>query len=453
MNDSSKSNLLKPGFCSLLVVQFLGAANDNVLKQILIFMILANGLWAFKLGAGGQGYIGLCLTLPFILFSGYAGQFSDRNSKRFVTILVKAAEIFIALAAGIGLWLGYFWVTLASFIALAVQSAFFGPAKFGMIPELVTNQELSRANGAINMLTNIAIILGTLIAGPVCQKFFPKALPGESVASGDVLAARVVWLPLAIMLGIACLGFVAAFFIPKLPAKNPELKYKINPFDTYYHAIIEMAKTPMLAIAIAWSYFYMVGMIALLIVPEYESLLNISYVKASALFAVLAVAIGFGCAVAGWISGKRIEPRFVPIGGIGITVFFFLLGIVTPAKYSVTTYYYLICTLLVGAGLFAGFYLIPLQALIQGLAPDKGRGRFLGTTNALSFVCSSLGAVIIWLVRGPIGIPANRVFLVCAGLMFLGVLIIYWKLKPLLKEAVVIVSLKSDSNEDVIMVD
>ena len=96
-----KSNLLKRGFQALISTQFLGAANDNILKMVITYMVI-DGAWAGQLGPGGQGIVGLCFTVPFILLSGYAGQFADRNSKRYVSVLVKVVEIPIALLALIG---------------------------------------------------------------------------------------------------------------------------------------------------------------------------------------------------------------------------------------------------------------------------------------------------------------------------------------------------------------
>lgn len=436
---SAKDNLLQRGFASLVVTQFLGAANDNVLKQTMIFMIMANGLWANRLGKGGQGVIGLCLTLPFIFLSGYAGQYADRNGKQKVTVQVKAAEIGIALAAGLGLWFGWFWVALVGFIALAIQSAFFGPAKYGMIPELVEARELSRANGLINMFTNIAVIVGTLIAGPVCERFWPKHDMAAAAADGAAMPDRLVWLPLAVMLVIALLGFAGSLFLPRLPAREPTLRYNPNPFSTYYGALREMSKGPLLSIAIAWAYFYMVAFAAILLIPEFEHLLRVSYTKASLLFAVLAISIGVGSALAGFISGKRIEPRLVPIGAVGVTVFLGLLGFVpgpffgSPADART---FWTIAALLAGAGAFAGAYLIPLQALIQDLAPENERGRYLGTTNALSFVFSSIGAVVVQLARGVFGMEANHVFFVCGGLGLVGTIYLFARFRPPLYAAV-----------------
>ena len=72
----------KRGFRALNIVQFLGAANDNVLKQFITFAVALGGIWAADIGAGGKTIAGLCLTIPFVLFSGFAGQCRARRCCR-----------------------------------------------------------------------------------------------------------------------------------------------------------------------------------------------------------------------------------------------------------------------------------------------------------------------------------------------------------------------------------
>ena len=410
-SSTTPPNLYNRGFSALLCTQFLGALNDNTLKTILSFMVLT-GVWAGKLGQGGQGWVALCLTLPFILFSGYAGQISDRISKSRVAIWMKIAEIPIAITAGLGLYYDNLPITIIALIALATQSAFFGPAKYGMIPELVVDRHLSRANGAINMLTNIAVIAGTLLAAPVSAKYFPLTHTQNQTPT------RLSWLPLLTMLAIAIAGLIASLFLPKLKAQDPNIKISRNPFQTYIESLRDMANTPVLAIAFGWAYFYLMGMLALLVIFDYQQFLQISYSKASTLFAILAIAVGVGSALAGYLSGDNIKPKLIPFGALGLLVFFLLLGLITPnsVNQNLNIYYWLIAALLAGAGIAAGFYIIPLQALIQELAPANSLGRFLGTTNALSFVFTSFAGLLLIICRNLLHLPPNRIFLVCAAL-------------------------------------
>jgi len=403
---SVRGLLLRRGFLSLLVTQFLGAANDNLLKGLLTYMVI-DGTWAGRLGTGGQGIVGLCFTIPFILLSGYAGRFADRHSKRYVSVLVKVVEIPIAILGLIAFCIGNLWVALAALVALTGQSAYFGPAKYGMIPELVPEGDLSRANGAINMFTNLAVILGTLASGIIADRYDP--LPDAEGLRAD----PVTWLPGAALIVVALAGLGSVLFLPKLPPGDRSLRREWNPFGTYVRSLREMSRGSLLLIALAWSYFYLLAGLGLLIIPEYTIVLAVSREMASRLLGILAIAIGLGCGAAGLVSGHRIEPRLAPIGAAGISVFFVLLGTVPPTFGNVGWF-------LFGAGFFAGFYLIPFQALLQKLSPDSERGQFLGTANALSFLFLSLASILYVAIRPAFGGAPQGIFLVCAALMAVG---------------------------------
>lgn len=414
--------LANRGFLSLITTQFLGAANDNILKIVLTFMVI-NGVWSGQLGEGGQGLVGVCFTVPFILFSGYAGQFADRHSKRTVSLLVKMAEIPIALVAMLGFWTANLWITLLALLALTTQSAFFGPAKYGMIPELVEERDLSRANGTINMMTNIAVIVGTLVGGFVSNAYY---LP-------DADTTGWVWLPGTVLTAIAVAGLVAVMFLDKLQPGDKDLRYDLNPFGTYIDSIAQMAKTRLLMVMLAWGYFYLLAGLALFILPEYTDVLGVDYAEASVLMGVMGVAIGLGSAAAGLISGHRIEPRLIPVGAAGLTVFFVLLGVVPPSMPDLPPMRRValsnVSFFVFGAGFFAGFYIIPLQALLQKLSPQDERGRFLGTANGVSFVFLTVAALLYWAIRPLFGDRPQAIFLVSALLMAAGSAFFLWRLR------------------------
>ncbi len=405
------SKLFNKSYVSLLATQFFGAANDNILKQILTFMV-ATGLWSGPLGGGGLGPGGqvvpaLLLTLPFIFLSGYAGQICDKFSKREVMYWVKLAEIPIAVVALIGFLTLNLWVTLAAMLMLAVQSSFFGPAKYGVMPEILADEHLSMANGVINMFTNLAVISGSLAAGPLSDLFYPKPIDGQP------LPEPVLWAPGLALVVVAIAGFVAVLGFPKLKPANPHLKFDMNPFTTYIKSLRHMASGPLLAVVLAWGGFYMIAMIALLILPAYQAILGISYTATSYLLGVLGIAIAVGSVTTGWISGKEIKPWLIPVGASGMSLAFLMLGILPPTYASVATLVFV-------TGFFAGFYIVPLQALIQVLSPDEERGRIIGTSGAISFCFSSLGPVVFWFANNPLGMPANRIFLICAAMSIFG---------------------------------
>jgi acyl-[acyl-carrier-protein]-phospholipid O-acyltransferase/long-chain-fatty-acid--[acyl-carrier-protein] ligase len=413
------SRLFGRGFLSLIITQFFGAANDNVLKTVLVFCVV-DGLWQGTLGSGGQGIVSLCMFVPFILLSGYGGQVADRFSKRNVSVAVKIAEVPIAVVAAIGFMTGTLWIAMLAMLLLASQSAFFGPSKYGMIPELVDDADLSRANGAINMMTNIAVIGGTLIAGFVTDLFSPQAVPG------GVAPEPVSWLPGAVLVAVAGMGLAASFLIPKLPACKPDLKFDLNPVGCYVESLRDMARGPLLMVALAWGYFYFLAGLALLILPEYTVVLQITRAKASMLLGILGVAIGLGSVVAGLVSGRRIEPRLIPIGALGISVAFLLLGFVSGSFAAVAA-------LIFVAGLFAGAYIIPLQAMLQHYSPDDERGRFLGTANAISFAFLATASAVYWVIRPAFGTQPHRIFIICGVVMLVGAAYFMYRLRSQMK--------------------
>lgn len=425
--DDVVSNLKNRGFMSLVATQFFGAANDNIIKGVLTFMVITGGIWAGKLGPGGQAIAGMCLSVPFILLSGYAGQLADRYSKQRVVMWVKIAEIPIAILAGIGFYTGNIWIALLAFIALACQSSFFGPAKYGMIPELVDDTQLSRANGTINMMTNLAVIAGTIAAGFVSDLYWIKP---TADAAGSI---NLAWIPAVALIVVAVLGLLVACLMTPLEPAAKDLKFNWNPFSTYIHSVREMSKTRLLMVMLAWGYFYMIAGLVLFVVPEYNAILGVKDSEAAILMGIMGISIGIGCAAAGYISGDRIEPRLIPFGAAGLVIFFFLLAWIPPWMPDLQPYarvaFSNVSALIVLAGFCAGFYIIPLQAALQKLSPDDDRGRFLGTANCCSFLFITLSAVIFMSIRGVFGDRPQNIFYVCSGLMAVGAAFFLWRLR------------------------
>lgn len=412
---SGARRLFNRGFISLSITQFFGAANDNILKQVLTLSVAAGGVWDGKLGNGGQAYAVYFMALPFILFSGFSGQLADRYSKERLAFWVKVFEIFIAVVAFAGFWFQSVWFCLMAMFLLGTHSAFYGPAKYGMIPELVDRGELSRANGIINMMTNLAVIAGTVVAGPVYAQF-----------AGEGGGPQQLWIPGAAMMAVAVAGLCAVLFLSKLPAQNPALQLRWHVVSPYVVTLREMARTPVLRVMYGWALFYLIAAIVLLIISDYRDVLQVSSTRAVALMGVLGVSIGIGSGVAGWISGHQIKPRLIPVGTIPLTVMFLLLA-TAPKRYDLVAFY-------IGVmGLFAGCYVIPLQSLLQKLSPDDSRGRFMGVANAFSFVTIIVGAAIFQGAK-VLEIESQHVFYIAAALAAVGTAYYFFLLPPAVRE-------------------
>ncbi|MSR41191.1 MAG: MFS transporter [Phycisphaerales bacterium] len=407
-----RAALWNHGFASLLTTQFFEAACDNLVKGALAFAIATGGPWNEYFGAGGNGLVALLFALPFILLSAFGGRVADRCSKSRLTIYLKSLSFIVAGVALIGFSHGLPMLALTSLIFFAIVSAFFGPVKYGMIAELVAPEKLVRANGVINMATNVAVICGGLLAGIVSVHWKGSFVDGAPVGIQAYVPGFAI---LALVIG----GFITCLTLPKLQPQNPTLPINLNPFSTYITTIREMKQTPLLAICVAWTYFYFAAAVVLVVLPDYSTFLSINDDWNSYLMAAMGAAIGIGCITAAYADHEARRSTFVVVGAFGLGAVFLALGL-APPSYPIT-----MC-LLIAMGLVAGFYIIPLQSMLQIHSPDKSRGRVLGTANGMSFAMGAVGGAMFYGLR-TLGMPSNRVFLVVGLLtLIVGVLIVRW---------------------------
>jgi acyl-[acyl-carrier-protein]-phospholipid O-acyltransferase/long-chain-fatty-acid--[acyl-carrier-protein] ligase len=411
------------GFSFLNVTQFFNAFNDNLLKQMLIFGTAAGGLWASQIGKGGQAIASLCLAVPFVLLSGFAGQFSDRYSKRTVMVMAKTSEVVIGIVALVGFLFVNLWLIITAMVLISIQSTFFSPAKYGILPEIIEDKLLSRANGTINMFTYIAAILGGAAGGPLYDMYAPDTVKNTELAA-------VLWVPGVMIVLIGILGMIASHGIPRVPSLNPTMKIRPIFFKAYRETWRDIRGTALGTVVIAWSFFYMIVVgLAVLILPDYKELLDISATQTAGLMAILGISIGAGDYTAGRLSGHRIRPGMIPVGAIGTTVMLFALG-------AIPLNYYLIAGFLSAAGFMAGFLMVPLQTMTQRLASEEQRGQVLGLWNCSSFVGVILGNAIFLVLKRFTSIASNHVFYICGGLGVILVILLYTGWQKQFEEAV-----------------
>lgn len=383
-----------------MITQVAGATNDNLLKAIMMVTFATGAQWGGVLGEkGGTAWVNLMLTLPFVLLLGYAGQLADRQSKSRVVVATRIAEVPIAFLAFFGFYFSSPWVVIVAFILLASESAFFSPSKYGVIYEYVGKPQLSRANGLISGSTNVAIIAGTGLGG-----YFFEWWPN--------------WVGL-VLVAMALVGLGSSLMMSYVPPVNPELKWTWNPFSGYIHGIRSMRATAkdshgrstLWAAVLIWAAFFMVAIVVLAIVPEYQAPLHLSTGETSLLLAALGVGLVIGCLGVALISGKRIHPWFVPIGALGMGAVMFALGTL-PASEKTSPLWLLLVGLII-AGIFGGFFLVPLQAIQQALAVSGDRARVLGTANALSFLAMAIASYLYLMAVKNIPVHPSRFLLVC----------------------------------------
>ncbi len=400
-------------FAPLFWVQFLGAANDNVFK--FAFTLLATYSAATWGGVDPRyaGFlIGALFIAPFVLFSATSGQLADKMEKARLIRLLKDVEIAVMTLGAVGLILQWALLIYIAIFLIGLQATVFGPVKYSYLPQHLHASELTRGNGLIEMATFVAILIGTIVAGLLIEAF---------AATGAAVVAVAIVL-------IAIAGRAAAQFIPVSPPADATLRINWNPFSET-RANLKLAHRDRTVfnsiLGISWLWFF--GSIFLTsLAPFGRGVLGGDEAVVTFLLAVFSIGIGAGSLLTDRLSGHKVEIGLVPLGSIGMTVFaldlYFASRSMMPSSelQSLTQFLaragaWRIVADLALLSAFAGFYSVPLYALIQGRAEKTHVARIVAANNilnALFIVVASLAAAA--LLGSGLTIP--ELFLV-AGLM------------------------------------
>ncbi|MFC1698754.1 acyl-[ACP]--phospholipid O-acyltransferase [Candidatus Omnitrophota bacterium] len=384
-----RRSLSQRGFKALLATQFLGAFNDNAFK--LIVSLFAVNLFVQQ--RGGTEYLSLpaaIFILPFLLFSTYAGFVADRVSKHKIIIWTKVLELIVMVLGFAALSVGNIWAILVVLFLMGLQSTFFGPAKYGILPEMLDDEDLSEGNGAIQLWTYVAIISGMAFGGYI---FY--------VTKNNLGRAALFFIAISI------LGIITSFFVTRVRSSGSRRRFEWN----FPAEILKNIKRIALVKAIWLSivglvYFGLLASIFQLNILIYaQKIMRVNELYTGFLLTLLALGVGVGSIVAGKISAKKVEFGFVPLGSLGLSLFSILLGF-TYSSYAITA----ICLFIFGVS--AGFYIVPLNTYIQQQSPQDRRGQVLATLNFLSFLAVLMGTGIIFVLREWIELNAARIFFV-----------------------------------------
>jgi acyl-[acyl-carrier-protein]-phospholipid O-acyltransferase/long-chain-fatty-acid--[acyl-carrier-protein] ligase len=376
------------GFWSLIVTQFQGAFNDNALKFLVIYLIVERD---FPVAVRDKLVllVGALFALPYILFSLAGGYLADRYSKRSVTIGTKIFEIGVMIFALVSLAVGNLPMEAAAVFLISTQGALFGPSKYGLLPELLPETELSWGNGVIELGTFLAAITATMAAG-----FLAVSFRGRQTWSGVILLAFTL------------LGLFTSLGISRVPAADPARRFRTNPFADLGGQIRIIARDRILLWAVVSNTYlwFLAALLQFVIVIYGHDVLRVDETQISYLQAAVGIGIGVGSFAAGYLSGGKIECRLIPLGAIGMTIFGFLvsqrgLGI-WPVRLDLGL-----------LGFFGGFYAVPLNALIQHRPAREHKGGVIAAANLLSFVGVFLAAGIYFLFASVAHLQPGQIFL------------------------------------------
>jgi acyl-[acyl-carrier-protein]-phospholipid O-acyltransferase / long-chain-fatty-acid--[acyl-carrier-protein] ligase len=384
----SESSHWQFGFWSLIVTQFQNAFNDNGVKWVVIYLIVAAN-YSDRTRDTLMLVVGALFAVPFILFSMLGGNFADRYSKRNVVIGTKLMEIVVMGVAILGLYLHNLPVECLAVFLISAQSALFGPSKYGLLPELVPDRELSWANGIIELGTFLASILAVMAAGYMVDSFHHR----EYIAG-------------LLLLGCTLFGLSTSFFITHVPAADPSKQLKLNPVGDLRIQMKTISADRVLGWAVAGNayLFFLAAFVQFVIVVYAHDVLKVNDQRTSYIQAALAIGIGLGSLAAGYLSGGKIEVGLVPIGAVGMTIFGALLYGEGHTLKSASV-------LLALLGFFAGFFVVPIGALIQHRPKPIDKGGVIAAANFWSFIGIFFAAGAFYFCKSVLHQQAGTIFL------------------------------------------
>ena len=413
MTERSQFRLLgERRFGPFFGVQFLGAMNDNVFKQALVILLAYQTASFTTLSSDTlQNLAQALFILPFFLFSATAGQLADKYEKsRLITITVSL-ELVLMLLGAVGLFLQNLTLLLAALFLGGVQSTLFGPVKYAILPQHLKDHELIGGNALVETGTSIAILVGMIVGG------WMIAQPGWGITGVAVLCCA-----------LSAAGIVLSRFVPHSPPPDPGLAINPNIVQETWR-ILQFAgrnRTVFLSI-LGISWFWLYGAVLITQFPNLaRNVMRGDEHVVTLLLVVFSVGVGLGSLFCERLSGHKVELGLVPFGSIGMTLFGVDLGFATAVSTAGASWRVLADLFLLG--LFGGFYIVPLYALVQSRSEPTHRSRIIGANNILNAIFIVGAALIaIGLLAAGLTIPQ---LIVVAALMNAAVAVYIYALVP-----------------------
>ncbi len=410
-SSQNQFNLLRERrFLPFFLTQGLGAFNDNVFRNATVLLI------GFQMGLSAEqittysNFAPALFILPFFLFSASAGQIAEKFEKTRVIRFVKLFEIAAMAVAAYGFLAHSAVVLLSVLFLMGLHSTLFGPIKYAILPQALREEELVGGNGLVEMGTSLAILLGMMLGGTLIAAAGPI---------GPLLASIAV-------LTIAVTGYLVCRAIPLAPAAAPGLRFNWNFLGETWRAIGFVAQNRTVfnsVLGISWFWFF--GIVFTAQLPNYTQI----YLGGSDGVSILALALfsigtGIGSLLCERLSGHKVEIGLVPFGSIGLTVFGADLYFARPLPATLTNLPPLaflaapgnwrIALDLAVIGVFAGFYIVPLFALVQSRAERSQLSRIIAGNNILNALFMVVASVLAGVLLNVAHLSIPQLFLAAA---------------------------------------
>jgi MFS family permease len=375
-------NLRSRTFLGLLVAQFLAAFNDQAIHASSMFFAINTNAMSKD---AAISLMPILFYAPWALFCTLAGYLADRYSKWNSLVFWKVAEIAITLIALLGFWLGANGLAVGPYLVLSTvflmgtHSAFFVPAKYGAMPEILTSRMLSRGNGVLESLSFLAVILGTVLGGVLSKVF-----RGQEYYIGLILTA------------LAVIGALASLMMQRMPAANPERtfpKYLYGPLWQSIRALLRSRPLALAVVGIAFFTFIVAFMRSTMYMHGQTRVPPWDEATTSEVVGMVALGIGLGSPLVGFLSGGKVELGMVPIGALGMIL-------ATTVAASLLDYTAALVVCITSIGFFTGFYIVPLFTLLQHRAPKTSKGDAIATSNFINVTGAIVSSVLFFLLVG-----------------------------------------------------
>lgn len=423
---SQFSLLTKRRFLPMFLTQFLGAFNDNVFKQALLLLLTYHAAQQLNLATSLLNNLAaLLFILPFFLFSATAGQIADKYEKSMLIRMLKIIEIAVMSLATLGFLMQWYGVLLLALFLMGAHSSLFGPVKYAYLPQALDTDELVAGNALFQSGTSISILTGTMLGGAL-------------ILSGH-LEQTLMWTSVTVMV-IALLGWLAARQIPVLAPNNPALKIDWNIVRTSTRTLQAAWQLPGVFYAmlgISWFWYY--GATFLTQIPEFtKKILVADAGVVTFLLTLFTVGVATGSLLCRRLLNNQISLKLLPVGILGLSVFaldlYFSLSqlpniLPNPLTQQIDlqhltqilaqSVYWRVFVDLLGLGLFGGFYIVPLYAVMQAHAPEQQRAQIIAANNILNALFMVVSAIMAMLILSVLGLALPILFAVTGGLNLL----------------------------------
>lgn len=377
----------KRSFLALFCAQYLGAFNDNFFRTAMATFITYKVTTISPEGKSVIVSLAVALfMLPFFLFSAMAGELADKLRKDLLIKATKALEVIIVLLAAAGFLMVNVPLLLFVLFLMGTQSAFFGPVKYSILPDILSEKQLIAGNGIIEAGTYGSILQGTIFGGIIIAAADKMLLPG-------------------IMLGVAVLGLTASLFIPKQQPANADLKVDKNFLrSTWKNMVFAKQNHHIFLCILGISWFWLLGTALIAQMPSLaHSILNGTPALFTFLLTLFSCGIGLGSLLCQFLVKGEITSKYVPISALIMTVFLADLALATAGYTAPATpidYKAFLLTFagkritldLLGFAVCGGLYIVPLNAMLQFLATEETRSRVIATNNIINSLFMVVGS-------------------------------------------------------------